>query len=174
MLNSSKFLENFAFNSKFYLNFINFFENFAFKSTMEETVFSSFLWWAGLKGEEHITRSTIRRSARVQCRSGEISAPVACRAPLQWPHVALLCSRTESPTISRHEIADWNCKDSDGKYRMLMVQCRSGEISASAAPHSNDLLSHGYVRAQSRQQFHVMKSLIETAKIRMENIACWC
>ena len=88
---------------------------------MEETVFSSFLWWAGLKGEEHITRSTIRRSARVQCRSGEISAPVACRAPLQWPHVALLCSRTESPTISRHEIADWNCKDSDGNHRMLIL-----------------------------------------------------
>ena len=83
---------------------------------MEETVFSSFLWWAGLKGEEHITRFTIRRSARVQCRSGEISAP--------------------------------------------------------AVPHCNDLMSHCYVRAQSRQQFHVMKSLIETAKIRMENIAC--
>ena len=83
MLNLSKFLENFAFNSKFYLNFINYLEKFAFKSTMEETVFSSFLWWAGLKGEEHITRSTIRRSARVQCRSGEISAPVACRASLQ-------------------------------------------------------------------------------------------
>ena len=98
----------------------------------------------------------------------------ARRAPLQWPPVTLLCSRTEPPTISRHEIADWNCKDSDGKHRMLMVQCRSGEISAPAAPHSNDLLSHGYVRAQSRQQFHVMKSLIETAKIRMENIACWC
>ena len=42
-----------------------------------------------------------------------------------------------------------------------------------AVPHCNDLMSHCYVRAQSRQQFHVMKSLIETAKIRMENIACW-
>ena len=103
MLNSSIFLENLPPNDET-------------ESTMEETVFSSFLWWAGLKGEEHITRSTIRRSARVQCRSGEISAP--------------------------------------------------------AAPHSNDLMSHCYVRAQSCQQFHVMKSLIETAKIRMENIAC--
>ena len=87
---------------------------------MEETIFSPFLWWAGLKGEEHITRFTIRQSARVQCRSGD----------------------------------------------------SAGEISAPAVPYCNDLLSHCYVRAQSRQQFHVMKSLIETAKIRMENIAC--
>jgi hypothetical protein len=41
------------------------------------------------------------------CSAGVDSERSARRTPR-------ICSRTESPTISRHKIADWNCTDSDG------------------------------------------------------------
>ena len=51
------------------------------------------------------------------------------RAAFQGPPVALLCSRTESPTISRHEIADWNCTDSYGLHmKNVAWWCLSSSI----------------------------------------------